>query len=379
MNEQVLNNSQNEIWVPVKGYEGLYEVSAWGRVRTLSYRGTGKTRLLRQCVGAKGYLTVVLDKNGKSRSHPVHRLVAHAFIPNPLGLPRVDHKNENKTHNCVGNLEWCGHASELTPEKYPILQDLYVNQLYSVEQLAHYFHCRTTTITQTLRTLGVFRKGVRKNRRLREDYFDVIDTPIKAYFLGLLLTDGSVVAPRQGRQASIGLELVATDRAILELLRAELGIDGAICSCQRQGHNPTCCLKWRGDRMAESLAKWNIIPNKTYGVNTAVIPDTYPIDFLRGFVDGDGSIYFSQNSWHFNICGHSRALIAQIAAAISALDGQDVNAIQVSDNVYRHTWNGQEAIRLLKILYSQDSTCAIARKMAKARQACEDKSTQDIV
>ena len=96
-----------EIWKDVKGYEGLYQVSNLGRVKSLNYRRSGKERLLSLAHDKDGYLYVCFRKNGKQKLHKVHRLVAQAFIPNPDNLPQVNHKDENKTNNNVKNLEWC--------------------------------------------------------------------------------------------------------------------------------------------------------------------------------------------------------------------------------------------------------------------------------
>lgn len=93
-----------EIWCPIKGYEGLYEVSDKGRVRSLKF---GKERILKPGRMTKGYLTVGLCKNGEQKMYLVHRLVAKTFIPNPDNLPQVNHKDENKENNSVQNLEWC--------------------------------------------------------------------------------------------------------------------------------------------------------------------------------------------------------------------------------------------------------------------------------
>lgn len=96
-----------EIWKDIKDYEGLYEVSNLGRVRSLNYNKTGEIRLLKVQKHSDGYLQVGLRKDGKQKLYTVHRLVCEAFIPNPDGLPCVNHIDEDKTNNHVWNLEWC--------------------------------------------------------------------------------------------------------------------------------------------------------------------------------------------------------------------------------------------------------------------------------
>lgn len=98
-----------ELWLPVVGYEGLYEVSNHGRVRSLikNSRIYDKTdQIMRLKYDAKGYLRVNLYKNKKLKSWLVSRLVAMAFIPNALGLSQVGHQDDNKTNNYVENLYW---------------------------------------------------------------------------------------------------------------------------------------------------------------------------------------------------------------------------------------------------------------------------------
>ena len=98
---------KKEIWKPVAGYEGRYEVSNFGRVKSLNYMRTGKEKILRLQNGAHNYQIVCLTKDGKERMHYIHRLVAEAFIPNPENLPQINHIDENRFNNCVENLEWC--------------------------------------------------------------------------------------------------------------------------------------------------------------------------------------------------------------------------------------------------------------------------------
>ena len=96
-----------EVFRDIAGYEGMYQVSNEGRVKSLNYNHTGKEKLLKPAANTKGYLLVDLYKDGKMKSHRVHRLVASAFIDNTDNLHQVNHRDEDKTNNCVENLEWC--------------------------------------------------------------------------------------------------------------------------------------------------------------------------------------------------------------------------------------------------------------------------------
>ena len=90
-----------EIRRDVTGYEGLYSVDIFGNV----YKANGKE--MKQIQNRFGYMNVSLTKNGKQTQYRVHRLVAQAFIPNPLNKQQVNHIDGNKKHNVVWNLEWC--------------------------------------------------------------------------------------------------------------------------------------------------------------------------------------------------------------------------------------------------------------------------------
>ena len=103
-----------EIWKPVVGYEGVYEVSNMGRVKSLERKvpkGDGertvKERILKLRTDRYGYLTVGLYAGGKPKKFLVHRLVCQTFHENPDNKPQVNHINEDKTDNRACNLEWC--------------------------------------------------------------------------------------------------------------------------------------------------------------------------------------------------------------------------------------------------------------------------------
>lgn len=106
--------SRSEIWKPISGYEGIYEVSNLGNVRSLPRykRGNFDSKVfvegkeIKKVKNNRGYYIVQLSKENKVKNFSVHRLVATEFIPNPNNLPQINHKDEDKSNNTVDNLEW---------------------------------------------------------------------------------------------------------------------------------------------------------------------------------------------------------------------------------------------------------------------------------
>lgn len=105
----------NEIWKEIPGYEGYFEVSNLGNFRSkdriIKYKQSG-TRLypgkpLKVELMQDGYSRIVLMKEAVKKRYMCHRLVAETFIDNPNNLPQVNHKDGNRSNNCVSNLEWC--------------------------------------------------------------------------------------------------------------------------------------------------------------------------------------------------------------------------------------------------------------------------------
>lgn len=120
-----MENLSNEMWKPIKGFEGLYEVSNFGRIKSIErfvikgnrYGTTTKqfvpTKILNPSRDKDGYLILSLCKNGKGYTRKVHRLVAIHFIPNLDNKPEVNHIDENKNNNRVENLEWCTNIENI--------------------------------------------------------------------------------------------------------------------------------------------------------------------------------------------------------------------------------------------------------------------------
>lgn len=134
-----------EVWRDAPGYEGLYQVSNLGRIKSLQ---NGKAKILRLLKNSKGYLRVCLSNENRKYIR-VHRLIAFAFIPNPENKPQINHKNGIKTDNRIENLEWitCSdnhkHAFKIGLKtnnhlKKPVIQyDLQDNKIAEYSSLAN--------------------------------------------------------------------------------------------------------------------------------------------------------------------------------------------------------------------------------------------------
>ena len=131
-----------EIWKPIEGYEGLYEVSNMGRVRSLdrewkitpNHNMRTKGKVITQEKNHAGYLRACLSKHNNPRMFSTHRLVAKAFVPNPQNKPDVNHKDGDKANNRANNLEW------VTPSE---------NQIHSRDALHRRYHSRPVICIET--------------------------------------------------------------------------------------------------------------------------------------------------------------------------------------------------------------------------------------
>ena len=100
-----------EIWKDIPKFEGLYQASNFGRIKSLANKSNHKEeKILKQRVDHKGYLQLTLYKNNKKINKKVHRLIAQTFISNYNNLPQINHIDGNKTNNNIDNLEWCNNS-----------------------------------------------------------------------------------------------------------------------------------------------------------------------------------------------------------------------------------------------------------------------------
>lgn len=134
---------KKEIWKDIRGYEGMYQVSNLGRIKSIeriAYRNDGTPLHLKELImtpSLNTYLYARLRKDGQYKHLAVHRLVCDAFHLNPNNLPCVNHKDNNPLNNCADNLEWCTYsynnnygthskrASDSMVEKYGVPIDVF--------------------------------------------------------------------------------------------------------------------------------------------------------------------------------------------------------------------------------------------------------------
>ena len=156
-----------EIWKDIKGYEGFYQVSNLGNVRSLKYRNQKLVKNLTQRTSNKGYKIVGLTEKGKTNFALVHRLVAMAFIENPNDYPIVNHKDENPLNNQVDNLEWCNYSynriysMDMHPERRKELAEKLVKHSpRTIKGVPHKYNNRVAVVDENNNVVSVYENAV---------------------------------------------------------------------------------------------------------------------------------------------------------------------------------------------------------------------------
>lgn len=188
-------------------------------------------------------------------------------------------------------------TSELKQEiiKYYLSQPMTMKQVEDKYELSH------PTVTKILKDISKYSKAKLNNPNANERFFKNIDSEEKAYFLGLLISDGNVFKDSTGRQASISITLDLNDEYILQKFKEVLNVNTSISKDGRGCGQ----IAIRSNLMADDLKQYGVVPRKSYITYLPKINDIYMSHLIRGILDGDGSILAKPSSKQD---GHNRYL-----------------------------------------------------------------------
>ena len=245
-------------------------------------------------------------------------------------------------------------------------------------------HAKPATIKKVLinNNIPIKNKGTKTNRCLKENYFESIDSEEKAYFLGLLFADGSVVLDKsEKRSPMISLSLKLSDYDIIEQFKVAIGHDRSFSYDKRKSREMVG-ISFRNKKVAQDLKKYGIVPNKTYETNhlPSNIPQIFEKDFLRGLIDGDGSFYYSGKKWHCSLTSYHYSICKEFQDRINSfLTDKCTTKVAKYGTAYHCVINKKEQLRQLVTALYKDSKVFLARKYRLAMAILEDKTGEDIV
>ena len=167
----------------------------------------------------------------------------------------------------------------------------YLSQPMTMKQVEDKYELSHPTITKILKDVPKYTKAKLNNPNMKEHFFQEINEEAKAYFLGLLISDGNVFKDNAGRQASISITLDLKDEYMLEKFKEVLQANTSV------GHDGRGCgqIAVRSNIMAEDLAKYGVVPRKSYNTYLPLISKEMMPHLIRGIFDGDGSIMAKPN------------------------------------------------------------------------------------
>lgn len=244
------------------------------------------------------------------------------------------------------------------------------NKNYGYNYMAKEFNCNWETVKKIMKRNNIVKnRTTLKNHNIKSDYFSNINTEEKAYFIGLLLTDGSI------RQDNIRLSLKREDEYMVKKFKDALNSDVQIQLDNREGKEASG-VEINCKQAVEDLKKYNIVPNKTYlinNINIELIPENLRRHYIRGLIDGDGTIYLENYKTGvqpaIGFCAYSEDCVKSLQCFIDkeVFNTEMHNNIK-KDNAYNCRWKGtNKCSQIFHYLYD-DATIYLTRKydIAKA-------------
>ena len=208
-------------------------------------------------------------------------------------------RNDNIPKQC--NCDKKRGKKKLTFEEKKEIATFYKSQPITHQEVCNKFDISDQTLIKILKFFKCkeWSKARLFSPNLQEDYFEEINTNEKAYFLGILITDGNVFIKNKTYKVSITLQ--EQDKYLIEEFCKEIKLNKKVTSDCRGCYSVQVCSK----KMCEDLRKYHISPNKTFTIKLPQIDDKYMSHFLRGCVDGDGSVGFYERK---NRCSHKKII-----------------------------------------------------------------------
>lgn len=197
-----------------------------------------------------------------------------------------------------------------------------------------------------------------KNPNLVSNYFSVVDSEAKAYFLGLLYADGSIEV-RKNSQTKIQLELNKNDGYIIELFKKELQSDNVISTTRHD------CLRFsvHSNKIAEDLSHYMIFPNKSHRHDELrILDEPYMSHFIRGVFDGDGWVYERKYGLTFGICGTKEATESLERYLRLTLNIPKVKVASYENKVPFFTHSSKESVKKIYDYLYSNATIYLKRK-----------------
>ena len=238
-------------------------------------------------------------------------------------------------------------------EEQKIIQDI-INNKGSYAEIQRAINRDYATVKRYVESMGLAYDYHPYNKRLRHDFFTIIDTAEKAWLLGLLFTDGSV---RKNKSFQIRLQLQLQDEDTIDMIMSWLNIDQGKHYDLRP--NKECVvLEFCSQQMFVDLQKYGIIPNKTYKTNQLyleLIPEQFQKDYIRGLFDGDGGLSFTGNIWEVScdFTSHFKTTVEQFQQYIDQkINKTQHNTIKTLPGKSRCLWRGRvQVLKICSVLY----------------------------
>lgn len=306
-------------------------------------------------------------KDGKTISYLSKKYKAHTYtITNLLRENGIDTSNKRN----------------LTSEEIDTIVSMYLEG-NSVTDIRDVIHCRVTTVTEILNSRGIQtskrdKPAINKNANIGS--FTTIDSSIKAYYIGLILADGSVGYDSRTRKDGSSnrapwLKLEMIDIDAIEKFSSFLNLSTPIKENVREGNNITYSNSINSTKIVEDLERFGIVPNKTYVTPKPIIediPDEYIRDFLRGLYDGDGSIGLYNNRVSLALTNYSKSFLEEVQRLIVSRVPIKSKRVKETRSIYKGsayklTFTDSYAKDIIEYMY-KDASISLDRKQYLANK-----------